>query len=68
MQGIDLYYSIIKSTDFCLCVQDRSNAQVSCAGLFIMSHLGQDYQGAWLHIDMATPAASVSFFSILIKL
>jgi len=39
-------------------VADRSNAQVSCAGLFIMSHLGQDYQGAWLHIDMATPAAS----------
>lgn len=39
-------------------VADRSNAQVSCAGLFIMSHLGQDFQGTWLHVDMATPAAN----------
>uniref|UniRef100_A0A0B7AAC1 Cytosol aminopeptidase domain-containing protein n=1 Tax=Arion vulgaris TaxID=1028688 RepID=A0A0B7AAC1_9EUPU len=39
-------------------VADRSNAQVSCAGLFIMSHLGQDYNGSWLHVDMAAPAYS----------
>ncbi|XP_005103521.1 probable aminopeptidase NPEPL1 [Aplysia californica] len=39
-------------------VADRSNAQVSCAGLFIMSHLGPDFQGIWLHIDMAIPAAT----------
>lgn len=39
-------------------VADRSNAQVSCAGLFIMSHLGPDFTGRWLHIDMAIPAAS----------
>ncbi|CAG5116274.1 unnamed protein product [Candidula unifasciata] len=39
-------------------VADRSNAQVSCAGLFIMSHLGQDYNGAWLHIDIASPSYS----------
>lgn len=37
-------------------VADRSNAQVSCAGLFIGSHLGFDFQGVWLHIDMAAPA------------
>ncbi|CAL1538179.1 unnamed protein product [Lymnaea stagnalis] len=39
-------------------VADRGNAQVSCAGLFIMSHLGQDYPGAWLHVDIASPAYS----------
>lgn len=37
-------------------VADRSNAQVSCAGLFIGSHIGFDYPGVWLHIDMAAPA------------
>lgn len=37
-------------------VADRSNAQVSCAGLFIGSHLGFDFPGVWLHIDMASPA------------
>ncbi|KAK4885658.1 hypothetical protein RN001_001929 [Aquatica leii] len=36
-------------------VADRSNAQSSCAGLFIGSHLGFDYPGAWVHIDMASP-------------
>ncbi|XP_025115024.1 probable aminopeptidase NPEPL1 [Pomacea canaliculata] len=36
-------------------VADRSNAQVSCAGLFIFSHIGFDFPGTWLHIDMATP-------------
>ena len=40
--------------------QDRSNAQVSCAGLFIGSHLGFDYPGIWLHIDMASPVYVVS--------
>ncbi|GFR76493.1 seminal fluid protein [Elysia marginata] len=39
-------------------VADRSNAQVSCAGLFIMSHLGHEFLGSWLHIDMASPAYS----------
>lgn len=37
-------------------VAERSNAQVSCAGLFIHSHLGFDFPGSWLHIDMASPA------------
>jgi len=36
-------------------VQNRDNAQVSCAGLFIGSHLGFDYAGSWLHVDMAAP-------------
>ena len=39
-------------------VNDRSNAQSSCAGLFIGSHLGFDYPGVWLHIDMAYPVYS----------
>lgn len=37
-------------------VADRNNAQPSCAGLFILSHLGFDFPGNWLHIDMASPA------------
>lgn len=36
-------------------VADRTNAQVSCAGLFINAHLGFDYPGVWLHVDMASP-------------
>ena len=36
-------------------VSDRSNAQSSCAGHFIESHLHKDYKGQWLHIDMAGP-------------
>ncbi|CAG4983284.1 unnamed protein product [Parnassius apollo] len=39
-------------------VADRNNAQPSCAGLFILAHLGFDFRGAWLHIDMAAPAHS----------
>ncbi|CAL8070159.1 unnamed protein product [Orchesella dallaii] len=37
-------------------VADRGNAQSSCAGLFIMSHLGFDFPGAWVHFDIASPA------------
>ncbi|XP_075231880.1 putative aminopeptidase NPEPL1 granny smith protein isoform X2 [Lycorma delicatula] len=36
-------------------VADRNNAQSSCAGLFIAAHLGFEYPGAWIHVDMATP-------------
>ncbi len=41
-------------------LQDRSNAEVSCAGLFIASHLGFDFPGTWIHIDLAYPVCSVS--------
>ncbi|KAJ2938872.1 hypothetical protein O0L34_g17682 [Tuta absoluta] len=37
-------------------VADRNNAQPSCAGLFVLAHLGFEFPGAWLHIDMAAPA------------
>ncbi|XP_045512959.1 probable aminopeptidase NPEPL1 isoform X1 [Pieris brassicae] len=37
-------------------VADRNNAQPSCAGLFILAHLGFDFPGQWLHVDMAAPA------------
>ncbi|XP_076035523.1 putative aminopeptidase NPEPL1 granny smith protein [Oratosquilla oratoria] len=36
-------------------VADRSNATASCAGLFIAAHLGFDFVGTWLHVDMAYP-------------
>uniref|UniRef100_A0AA50HZI9 Aminopeptidase NPEPL1 n=1 Tax=Euphausia superba TaxID=6819 RepID=A0AA50HZI9_EUPSU len=36
-------------------VADRSNATSSCAGLFIQAHLGFDFPGTWIHIDMAYP-------------
>jgi probable aminopeptidase NPEPL1 len=38
-------------------VADRSNAAPSCAGLFINAHLGFDFPGAWLHVDMASPVS-----------
>jgi len=37
-------------------VKDRNNAQPSCAGLFILSHLGFDWEGVWIHVDMAAPS------------
>ena len=39
-------------------VKDRSNAQTSCAGHFIESHLDKDYEGGWLHVDMAGPGTN----------
>lgn len=41
-------------------VADRTNAQSSCAGLFIAAHLGFDYPGVWVHVDMASPVHCVS--------
>lgn len=40
-------------------VGDRSNAQPSCAGLFVAAHLGFDFPGTWIHVDMAYPVHSV---------
>jgi len=38
-------------------VKNRSNAQASCAGLFMHKHLMKcGYKGQWCHIDMAYPA------------
>ncbi|XP_067887338.1 probable aminopeptidase NPEPL1 [Heterodontus francisci] len=34
---------------------DRANAMSSCAGLFIKAHIGFDWPGVWVHIDMASP-------------
>merc|ERR1712002_193102 len=41
-------------------VADRSNAQSSCAGLFVASHLPNMFMfpGAWIHVDMAAPSHS----------
>mmetsp|Transcript_1559 Transcript_1559/g.3315 ORF Transcript_1559/g.3315 Transcript_1559/m.3315 type:complete len:266 (-) Transcript_1559:116-913(-) len=38
-------------------VKDRSNAQCSCAGHFIESHIDENYQGGWIHVDMAGPGS-----------
>ncbi|XP_033848545.1 probable aminopeptidase NPEPL1 isoform X2 [Acipenser ruthenus] len=37
---------------------DRNNAQCSCAGLFVAAHMGFDWSGVWIHVDMAFPAYS----------
>ena len=37
---------------------------MSCAGLFIGAHLGFDYPGVWLHVDMAYPVHVVSDISL----
>ncbi|XP_022094544.1 probable aminopeptidase NPEPL1 [Acanthaster planci] len=39
-------------------VMDRGNAQSSCAGLFIGAHIGFDYPGTWIHLDIASPSHS----------
>ena len=36
-------------------VKSRVNAQSSCAAQFVANHLG-DFDGEWLHVDMAGPA------------
>ncbi len=28
----------------------------ACAGLFVHSHLGSDFNGVWIHFDIAAPA------------
>ncbi len=38
-------------------VKDRMNAQSSCAGQFVAEHL-VDYDGPWLHVDIAGPAGT----------
>ncbi|GBO18312.1 putative aminopeptidase NPEPL1, partial [Araneus ventricosus] len=43
-------------------VSDNACGAVSCAGLFIGSHIGFDYEGKWLHIDMAKPCYQVRLF------
>ncbi|CAK9294893.1 unnamed protein product [Gordionus sp. m RMFG-2023] len=58
----ELHFSEFSSSlaDMKNSVADRSNAQASCASLFIASHLknGFDFPGVWLHVDMAYPVHS----------
>ncbi|CAL8070158.1 unnamed protein product [Orchesella dallaii] len=53
----ELHFSEFTSTvaDMKNSVANRSNATSSCAGLWILSQLGFDFPGAWVHIDMAYP-------------
>jgi len=34
--------------------------------MFLGAHLGFDYPGAWIHVDMASPVESVSMIFIKI--
>ncbi|KAM9248801.1 putative aminopeptidase NPEPL1 isoform 1-T1 [Dugong dugon] len=43
-------------------VADRDNSPSSCAGLFIASHIGFDWPGVWVHLDIAAPVHAVSGF------
>ena len=59
----EMHFAEFKSSvaDMKNSVANRDNATSSCAGLFIMSHLGFDWPGVWLHIDIASPVHVVSF-------
>ena len=48
-------------------LQDRSNAEVSCAGLFIGAQLGFDFPGVWIHVDMAYPVYMVGECFVLLE-
>ncbi|MEE2829711.1 MAG: leucyl aminopeptidase family protein [Myxococcota bacterium] len=37
-------------------VKDRMNAQTSCAAQFVCEHLNEDWEGSWLHVDLAGPS------------
>ena len=37
-------------------VEDRMNAQSSCAGHVVEKHLAKEYRGEYAHIDIAGPA------------
>lgn len=50
---------------FACLYQDRNNAQVSCAGLFVGAQLGWDFPGVWIHVDMASPVHTVCSLHIL---
>ncbi len=39
-------------------VKDRMNAQTSCAAQFVGEHLEEDWDGSWLHVDMAGPVTA----------
>ena len=60
----DVLFFLVLTTRLCceILLQDRSNAQSSCAGLFIGAHLGFDYPGVWIHVDMAAPAYLVCMY------
>jgi len=53
----EIYMDEFKSSvaDMKNSVKNRSNAQCSCAGTFIYSHLHRNYKGAYVHVDMAYP-------------
>ncbi|KAH8098727.1 manganese ion binding protein [Aureococcus anophagefferens] len=39
-------------------VKDRMNAQASCAANFIYENVHADFQGSWLHVDLAGPSTA----------
>jgi len=53
MQEFDAVNADMKNS-----VKDRMNAQSSCAGHFIEAHFDENWQGKWVHVDMAGPSFS----------
>lgn len=49
------------------CPQDRDNSPSSCAGLFVAAHIGFDWPGVWVHLDIAAPVHAVSASRGLLK-
>jgi probable aminopeptidase NPEPL1 len=36
-------------------VSKGDNAASACAGLFVHSHLAKNFEGVWIHLDIASP-------------
>lgn len=53
----ELHFSEFKSevADMRNSVSSANNASSACAGLFIHSHLGSDFDGIFAHLDIASP-------------
>ena len=39
-------------------VKNRMNAQSSCAGHFVESHIHEEWKGEWAHVDIAGPSVA----------
>jgi probable aminopeptidase NPEPL1 len=45
-------------------LKKADNATSACASLFIHAHLSSQFEGVWLHIDMASPVLEVGFIHV----
>jgi leucyl aminopeptidase len=42
-----------------LLMKNKENAGSACAGLFVQSHLKSNFEGIWIHLDIASPVTEV---------